>query len=152
MIFSTVNRDTSCVPSFVFTMIFGCPCSPLPIQPWSQSYAIILFVLGLPELYINLPLSKLFIDSAMNCGTCSSSLRSTVPDIAVHLRLHFQCELLNAKSSSLQVRRRKCDDISRDGNTQLLHDTSGPTQVNTKCQHGLSRRAIGCANEAVLPV
>ena len=35
------------------------------IQPWSQPYAIILFVLGLPELYINLPLSKLLVDSAM---------------------------------------------------------------------------------------
>ena len=28
-ILSTVNCDTSCVPSFVFTMILGCPCKPL---------------------------------------------------------------------------------------------------------------------------
>ena len=33
-----------------------------------------------------------------------------------------------------------------------MHDTSGPTRVNTKWQHGLSRRANGCASEAVLPV
>ena len=29
MMLPTVNCDTSCVPSFIFTMIFGCPCKPL---------------------------------------------------------------------------------------------------------------------------
>ena len=29
MMLSTVNCATSCVPSFVFTMVFGCPCKPL---------------------------------------------------------------------------------------------------------------------------
>ena len=29
MTLSTVNCATSCVPSFVFTIIFGCPCKPL---------------------------------------------------------------------------------------------------------------------------
>ena len=59
-----------------------------------------------------------------NCGTCSSSLRSVVPDIAE--------DLSSATNVNLSIPNRR---VSRSVNnramtsheTQLLHDTSGPT-------------------------
>ena len=85
-------------------------------------------------------------DCTGHAASVSSQRSSVTGKIIASAVCCLMCELLTVKLSSLQVSQRKCDDISCDGNTQLLHDTSGPTRVITKWQHGLSRRANGRAS------
>ena len=61
---STVKCDTTCA-ELCFDNDLRLSKQTSSIQLWSQSVAILLFVLNLPELYISLPLSKLFVDTAM---------------------------------------------------------------------------------------
>ena len=76
-----------------------------------------------------------------NCGTCPSSLRSTVADIALDLSsaTNVNFSIQNCRvSRSINGSAMTSHEME---NTQLVHDTSGPTRVNTKWQHGLSRKA-----------
>ena len=75
----------------------------------SLSYAIILFVLGLPELYINLPLSKLFVDSAQelwhilffSAVNCTSHRRGSQAPLPMRTS---QCKIVESLSQSTEVR------------------------------------------------
>ena len=66
MMLSTVNCATSCVPSFFFFHNdFRLSVQTSPIQPWSQSVTVFHLELNLPEPHISFPLSKFFVDAAI---------------------------------------------------------------------------------------
>ena len=63
-----------------------------PIQPWSQSVTVFHLELNLPEPHISFPLSKFFVDAAIElwhllilCG----QFHLTSPRISAHLAEYF---------------------------------------------------------------
>ena len=77
--------DTSCVPSFVFTMIFGCPCRPLRYNlgpNLSRSFSLYSTCQSFTPVSHSANFSSI---RPWNCGTCCSSLQSVAPDIAEDL-------------------------------------------------------------------
>ena len=111
MMLSTVNRDTSCVPELRFHNYFRLSVQTSPTQPWSQSDTVFFLELNLPEPHISFPLSKFFVDAAIELWPLAHPLCGQFPpDIAEDLssryrallsklplaeesRLRYQCEI-----------------------------------------------------------
>ena len=100
MILSTVNCDMSCVPSFVFTKIFGCPCKPLRYN-FGPNLSRSSSLYSASQSFTSISHSANFSSiRPSNCGTCSSSLRSVIAENLHNFRRGSQFNLLNVSAQS----------------------------------------------------